>query len=86
MEAEYIACSTTTSTMVWIKWFVDILKLGIPSRPSNFRSFSCVPLKIRWLLELPFYQNSILINHKLNGNLKSYIIFEVTEDGLLTLL
>ena len=35
MEAEYIMCSTAVSNAVWIKRFVDSLKLGIPSRPIN---------------------------------------------------
>ena len=35
MEAEYISCSTTVSEAIWIKWFVDSLKLGIPNRPID---------------------------------------------------
>ena len=32
MEAEYISCSTAVSEAVWIKRFVDSLKLSIPNR------------------------------------------------------
>jgi hypothetical protein len=42
---------------------------------------SCVPLKITWLLKLPFDQNSILINHKPNGDFKSHLIFRGTQEG-----
>ena len=35
MEAEYISCCTAVSEVVWIKRFVDNLKLGIPNRPVN---------------------------------------------------
>ena len=35
MEAEYISCSATVSEAVWIKRFVDSVKLGIPNRPVN---------------------------------------------------
>jgi hypothetical protein len=35
MEAEYIACSTTVSNAVWIKRFVDSLKLDMQNRPVN---------------------------------------------------
>ena len=35
MEAEYISCYTAVSEAVWIKRFVDNLKLGIPNRPVN---------------------------------------------------
>ena len=35
MEAEYISCSTAVSEAVWIKRYVDSLKLGIPNRPVD---------------------------------------------------
>ena len=35
MEAEYISCSTAISEAVWIKWFIDSLKLGIPNKPVD---------------------------------------------------
>ena len=35
MEAVYIACSTTVSNAVWIKRFVDSLKLDMQDRPVN---------------------------------------------------
>uniref|UniRef100_A0A2N9F1D9 Reverse transcriptase Ty1/copia-type domain-containing protein n=1 Tax=Fagus sylvatica TaxID=28930 RepID=A0A2N9F1D9_FAGSY len=35
MEAEYIACSTAVSNAVWIKRFVDSLKLDMQDRPVN---------------------------------------------------
>lgn len=35
MEVEYIACSTTVSTAVWLKCFVNSLKLNIPDKPVN---------------------------------------------------
>uniref|UniRef100_A0A2N9F3D5 Reverse transcriptase Ty1/copia-type domain-containing protein n=1 Tax=Fagus sylvatica TaxID=28930 RepID=A0A2N9F3D5_FAGSY len=35
MEAEYIACSTAVSNVVWIKRFVDSLKLDVQDRPVN---------------------------------------------------
>jgi hypothetical protein len=35
MEAKYIACSTTISNAVWIKRFVDSLKLDMQDRPVN---------------------------------------------------
>jgi hypothetical protein len=35
MEAEYIAYSTTVSNAVWIKHFVDSLKLDMHDRPIN---------------------------------------------------
>ena len=35
MEAEYIACSTAVSNAVWIKHFVDSLKLDMHDRPVN---------------------------------------------------
>jgi hypothetical protein len=35
MEAEYIACNTTVSNAVWIKRFVDSLKLDMQNRPVN---------------------------------------------------
>ena len=35
MEVEYIACSTTVSNAVWIKRFVDSLKLDMYDRPLN---------------------------------------------------
>ena len=35
MEVEYIACSTTVSNAVWIKCFVDSLKLDMQDRPVN---------------------------------------------------
>ena len=35
MEAEYIACSTAVSNTVWIKRFVDSLKLDKQDRPVN---------------------------------------------------
>jgi hypothetical protein len=30
----------------------------------NFKSSSCIPLKMRWFLKLQFDKNSIIINHK----------------------
>jgi hypothetical protein len=51
---------------------------------------SCVYLKMKWLLKLPFDQNLIVINYKLNGDLKSHLIFRmdtrVTHNGFLELL
>jgi hypothetical protein len=35
MEAEYIACSTAVINVVWIKCFVDSLKLDMQDRPVN---------------------------------------------------
>ena len=35
MEAEYIACSITVSNAIWIKRFVDSLKLDMQDRPVN---------------------------------------------------
>ena len=35
MEAEYIACSTSVSNAVWIRRFVDSLKLDIQDRLVN---------------------------------------------------
>ena len=35
MEAKYIACSTAVSNAIWIKCFVDGLKLDIQDRPVN---------------------------------------------------
>ena len=35
MEAEYIACSTAVSNAVWIKYFVDSLKLDMQDRLEN---------------------------------------------------
>uniref|UniRef100_A0A2N9ELZ6 Reverse transcriptase Ty1/copia-type domain-containing protein n=1 Tax=Fagus sylvatica TaxID=28930 RepID=A0A2N9ELZ6_FAGSY len=35
MEAEYIACSTAVSNAVWIKRFMDSLKLDMQDRPVN---------------------------------------------------
>uniref|UniRef100_A0A2N9GZB5 Bulb-type lectin domain-containing protein n=1 Tax=Fagus sylvatica TaxID=28930 RepID=A0A2N9GZB5_FAGSY len=35
MEAEYIACSTAVNNVVWIKHFVDSLKLDMQDRPRN---------------------------------------------------
>jgi hypothetical protein len=35
MEAEYIACSTPVSNAVWIKHFVDSLKLDMQDRPVS---------------------------------------------------
>jgi hypothetical protein len=35
MEAEYIACSTAVNNVVWIKRFVDSLKLDMQDRPRN---------------------------------------------------
>jgi hypothetical protein len=35
MEADYIACNTAASNAIWIKEFVDILKLGIPNKLIN---------------------------------------------------
>ena len=35
MEAEYIACSPTVSNAVWIKRFVDSLKLDMQDKPVN---------------------------------------------------
>jgi hypothetical protein len=35
IEAEYIACSTAVSNAVWIKRFVDSLKLDMQDRPVN---------------------------------------------------
>uniref|UniRef100_A0A2N9F1W8 CCHC-type domain-containing protein n=1 Tax=Fagus sylvatica TaxID=28930 RepID=A0A2N9F1W8_FAGSY len=35
MEAEYITCSTAVSNAVWIKRFVDSLKLDMQDRPVN---------------------------------------------------
>ena len=35
MEAEYIACSTAVNNAVWIKRFVDSLKLDMQDRPVN---------------------------------------------------
>uniref|UniRef100_A0A2N9EP82 Integrase catalytic domain-containing protein n=1 Tax=Fagus sylvatica TaxID=28930 RepID=A0A2N9EP82_FAGSY len=35
MEVEYIACSTAVSNAVWIKRFVDSLKLDMQDRPVN---------------------------------------------------
>ena len=35
MEAEYIACSTAVNNAVWIKRFVDSLKLDVQERPVN---------------------------------------------------
>ena len=32
MEAEYISCNTAVSEAIWIKRFVDSLKLSIPNR------------------------------------------------------
>jgi len=53
----------------------DILKTQ-----SNFKRHTHVPLKMIWLLKLPCDQNSILINHKLNGNFKSHLIFRGTQE------
>jgi hypothetical protein len=53
---------------------------------NNSRNQSCVPLKIMWLLKSPVDQNSIMINHKPNGNFRSHIILEVTQEELLALL
>jgi hypothetical protein len=39
-----------------------------------------------WLLKSPVDQNSIMINHKPNGNFRSHIILEVTQEELLALL
>jgi hypothetical protein len=36
---------------------------------------SYVPPRTTWLLKSSLDQNSILINHKLNGDFKSHIIF-----------
>jgi hypothetical protein len=46
---------------------------------SNSKSSSCVPLIMMWLLKLSFDQNSIMINHKSNGNFKSHIILGGTQ-------
>ena len=35
MEAQYISCNTMMSEAVWIKRFVNNLKLGIPNRPFD---------------------------------------------------
>ncbi|KAM2442299.1 hypothetical protein PS1_023417 [Malus domestica] len=35
MEAEYISCSTTVSTAVWAKRFIDNLNIGIPKEHVN---------------------------------------------------
>ena len=35
MEAKYISCSTAVSEAIWIKQFVDNLKLSIPNRPVD---------------------------------------------------
>jgi hypothetical protein len=35
MEAEYIACNTAVSNVVWIKHFVESLKLDMYDRPVN---------------------------------------------------
>jgi len=49
-------------------------------RNSNFKSLSCIPQKMRWLLKSLFEQNSIVINHKLNSNFKSHIIIRRTSN------
>jgi hypothetical protein len=36
-----------------------------------------------WLLKLLFDQNSIMINHMLSGDFKSYITLEVTQNELV---
>jgi hypothetical protein len=40
----------------------------------NSKSYSCVPPKMMQFLKSPLDQNSIMINHKLNGDFKSHII------------
>jgi hypothetical protein len=53
---------------------------------SNSTSLSCITLIMMWFLKLRFDQNSIIINHKLNNDLKSQIIIRLTQDKLLALL
>jgi hypothetical protein len=50
-------------------------------KPSNSKSPYCVPPRIMWLLQLPFDQNSIMINHKPNGDCNSHIILGGTQEG-----
>jgi hypothetical protein len=50
MEAEYIAASNA----VWIKQFVDILKLGIPNKLINvfYDNKSVISLIKKWSIKL----------------------------------
>jgi hypothetical protein len=54
---------------------------------SHLRSPLChsCPSKNEVALKSPFDQNSIMINHKLNGDFEIHLIFGVTQDGLLAL-
>jgi hypothetical protein len=47
---------------------------------------SYIPQKMKWLLKSQFDQNSIVIDHKLNDNFKSHLIFGMTQEKLLVLL
>jgi hypothetical protein len=58
----------THSIILYISPFSDIVFYKSLSYPS------CVPKRIMRFLKLPLHQNSIVINHKLNGNFKSHII------------
>jgi len=43
-------------------------------------SYLC-PSKNDVIFKITIDQNSILINHKLNGNFKSHLIFRGTQEG-----
>jgi hypothetical protein len=44
------------------------------------------PIRMMYLLKLPFDQNIIMINHKSNSNFNSHIIFSMMQIGLFELL
>jgi hypothetical protein len=46
----------------------------------SYSCFSCVSLKMMWLLKSSCDQNLILINYKLNGDFKSHLIFRRTQE------
>jgi hypothetical protein len=63
--------------------FKIIIRLVIVS--NSISPYYIFP-KMRWLLKSSFDQNSIVINHKFNGNFKRHIIIRGTLERLLTLL
>jgi hypothetical protein len=52
---------------------------GIMNKSNSINPFCVIP-KMKCLLKSLFDQNSIMINHKFNGDLKSYIIIRRTQD------